>query len=202
MQIKILSLLAALAMTLSLTACPSQQTEESNTANNEQATEAQTDTHTETSTETTSEPADEPGEPADEHGDMETKNTETEMATEEHGDEHSEEHAEADAKVAAVAGNPENGAKVFMSKTCNACHKISSLEGAVGALGPALDGIAKTAATRKEGMDAMAYIKESIEKPDAHLVDGFQNIMTPGLRDQMSDEEYQDLLAYLMTLKG
>ena len=118
-----------------------------------------------------------------------------ELATEEHA---TEEHA----TVATVAGNPENGSKVFLARTCNACHKISSLEGALGALGPALDGVGTRSATRKPGMDAMDYLKESIEKPDAYLVEGYQNIMTAGLKDQMSDDEYKDLLAYLMSLKS
>ena len=164
MRIKTLSLLAALSLILSLTACPSKEAQDTSTS-----TETSTEAHTE--------------------------------ATDTHTEEHTETPAE-ESEVVAVAGNPENGAKVFMSKTCNACHKITTLEGAVGALGPALDDVGTVAATRKEGMDAVAYLKESIEKPDAFLVEGFQNVMTPGLHEQMSAEEYQDLIAYLMSLKG
>ena len=126
-----------------------------------------------------------------------------EHATEEHAtEEHATEEHATEEHVATVSGNPENGAKVFMAKTCNACHKIASLDGAVGAVGPALDGIATLAATRKEGLDAVAYLKEAIENPGAHLVDGYPNMMPAGLNASMSADEYQDLIAYLMSLKG
>lgn len=171
MRIKILSLLATMALSLSLTACPSQETK---STSDQQATQTEAPA-VESTTATTAE-------------------------SKESSEEHSEESAEME--VASMAGNPENGAKVFMGKTCNVCHKVSTLEGAVGALGPVLDGIGTQAATRKAGLDAMAYLKESIEKPDAYLVEGYQNIMTPGLKEQMNDEEYQDLLAYLMSLKS
>lgn len=106
------------------------------------------------------------------------------------------------ASAEAVSGDVQAGAKVFTTKTCTTCHKITGLEGAVGVLGPALDGIGSRAATRVQGMSAEAYLRQSIEEPGAHLVEGFQNVMTPNLKDSMSDKEYQDLLAYLLSLKS
>ncbi|PKL79954.1 MAG: hypothetical protein CVV27_01090 [Candidatus Melainabacteria bacterium HGW-Melainabacteria-1] len=103
-----------------------------------------------------------------------------------------------DAKPA-TGGNVEAGAKVFMSKTCQTCHAVSSVAGAVGALGPKLDGLGKTAATRVAGKSAEDYIKESIEAPNAHVVEGFQPMMPP-LRTTMTDQEYTDLLAFLSSL--
>lgn len=128
-----------------------------------------------------------------------TATTEETKTTTETTEEKTEEKA---VKTAALSGDPEKGSKVFLSKTCNACHTISSLPGAVGTIGPKLDGLASRAGERKPGMDAVAYITESIETPSAFIVPGFQNMMTPGLRNNMTDEEFQDLLAFLMTLKS
>jgi cytochrome c2 len=99
-------------------------------------------------------------------------------------------------------GNAEGGPQVFIARGCTACHAIKSLPEAKGNIGPALDGVGERAATRVEGLDAMAYLKQSIEQPDAYLVEGYQNMMVKGLHSQMSPQEYADLLAYLMSLKS
>ena len=78
------------------------------------------------------------------------------------------------------SGHPENGPAIFMAKGCAACHKIDGLEGANGAVGPALTGLGQRAGSRVAGKEAVAYIRESIEKPN--------------------DDEYKDLVAYLETL--
>lgn len=99
------------------------------------------------------------------------------------------------------AGNPENGSAVFMSKGCAACHAIEGLDGAVGAVGPALTGLGQRAASRVPGKDAVAYIRESIEKPNEYVVDGFAaGLMPANLKASMSADEYKDLVAYLETL--
>jgi len=97
------------------------------------------------------------------------------------------------------AGDPANGPAVFTAKGCGACHALSSVPGAVGAVGPKLDGLSQTAASRKPGMNAEDYIKESIEKPTAFVVSGFPPAMPP-LRASMSDKEYKDLVAFLASL--
>ncbi len=100
------------------------------------------------------------------------------------------------------SGDAIAGKQVFLSKTCTVCHKVSGVPEAVGVLGPALDNIGNIAATRVAGLDAVAYLQQSIEKPEAHLVEGFQNVMTPNLKGTMSETEYNDLIAYLMSLKS
>jgi cytochrome c2 len=115
--------------------------------------------------------------------------------TEEHAAK-TEEHA---AKTVAVKGDAKAGVQVFKTKTCTTCHVVSSVEGAVGAIGPKLDGLGKTAATRVAGKDAVAYIKESIENPTAFVVNGYAPAM-PALKSTMSDKEYEDLVAFLVSL--
>ena len=139
---------------------------------------------------------------AEEHKAEEHK-AEEHKAEEHKADEHkADEHAaDGHADVKTVAGNPENGGAVFMKATCQACHKISTLDGAVGALGPALDGIGARAASRVDGLSAEAYIRQSIEQPDAYKVDGYAVPMTAGLNKNLTETEYNDLVAYLLALK-
>ncbi len=108
--------------------------------------------------------------------------------------------APAKTETASLKGNAEAGKKVFVAKTCTVCHAIASLPEAKGAIGPKLDGLSKVAATRVAGQDAETYIKTSIEKPESFLSPGYQNLMTQGLRQQMNDQEYADLVSYLLTL--
>jgi cytochrome c2 len=103
---------------------------------------------------------------------------------------------------ASLKGDPANGPTVFKSKGCVACHKVASIPEAQGAVGPALDGVATVAATRVSGEDAETYLRNSIEKPEAFLVPGYQNLMMQGLRAQMSDQEYADLITWMLTLKS
>lgn len=102
-------------------------------------------------------------------------------------------------KVAAVSGDVEAGKAVFKAKTCTICHAVSSVEGAVGAIGPKLDGLGKVAATRVAGLSAVDYIKQSIEEPNVFVVKDYPPAMTP-LRSTMNDEEFTNLVAFLSTL--
>jgi len=99
-----------------------------------------------------------------------------------------------------LVGNAANGPKLFVSKTCSTCHTITKVAGATGTIGPKLDGLASRAGTRKPGMSAEDYIKESIEKPGAFVVPTFANAMTPTIRSTMTDQEFADLVAFLKTL--
>lgn len=63
-------------------------------------------------------------------------------------------------------------------------------------------GIATRAGNRVEGMGAEAYIRDSILNPGAYTVDGFpEGVMPPDLMEQMSQEELEAVVAYLLTLK-
>jgi mono/diheme cytochrome c family protein len=91
------------------------------------------------------------------------------------------------------------GRTLFTSQGCSACHTLSSVPGAVGVVGPKLDGMATTAASRKPGMSAGAYIEESIRDPAAFTVSGFPAGVMPKL--PLSDSQIKDLVAFLLTLK-
>ncbi|MGE3728430.1 MAG: c-type cytochrome [Candidatus Sericytochromatia bacterium] len=111
-------------------------------------------------------------------------------------------HVKDSKELAALStGNAENGPAVFKAKGCSACHVVSSVEGAVGQVGPKLDGLAERAKTRVAGKDAMAYIRESIENPGAYVVEKYPaGLMPANLKQSMSDQEYNDLVAFLAKL--
>lgn len=109
-------------------------------------------------------------------------------------------HAQGDAGAKVAEGDPEAGKQVFVQNGCGACHKIASVPSAGGTVGPELDGLMSRAGDRVAGQDAEAYIRESIVDPYAHVVDGYAKLMPPNQREQMSDQEFADLIAFLESL--
>jgi len=101
---------------------------------------------------------------------------------------------------ASTGGDASTGPTVFAAKGCVACHTIQGLSGAVGQLGPELTNLATNAASRVPGESADAYIRKAIEDPPAFVVDGFAPIMPATIRSTMNDTEFEDLIAYLLTL--
>lgn len=110
-----------------------------------------------------------------------------------------------------AAGNADNGQKLFTSgkgsaAACAGCHSIKPNEKLVG---PSLAGISGQAATiikdpnyKGNAKDAAGYIHESIVEPNAYVVPGFPpNVMPANYGKDLSGQEINDLVAYLMTLK-
>jgi cytochrome c len=68
-------------------------------------------------------------------------------------------------------------------------------------VGPSLGGIANVAGQMVSGQSAEEYLHESIVSPDAYVVEGFQSgIMPSNYGTQLSEQQINDLVAYLMTL--
>lgn len=100
-----------------------------------------------------------------------------------------------------VAGSLEaEGSALFAGKgRCATCHSLSADTVIVG---PSLAGIATHAASRIEGLTAAEYLEESIVRPDAYRPPGFENEqMDTSLAKQLTVEEIEALVAYLLTLK-
>lgn len=89
------------------------------------------------------------------------------------------------------------GQSVF-SRSCAACH--STFPGTT-IVGPSLAGIAVTAETRVEGQDALTYLYSSILQPGDFLVDGYDDLMPAALGKQLTGEQLDAVVAYLMTLE-
>jgi len=82
---------------------------------------------------------------------------------------------------------------------CTTCH---SLEPDLVIVGPSLAGIGSRAGSAVEGQSAEEYIHTSIVSPNEHIVEGFaEGLMPQGFGDQLSDEELDDLVSYLLSLE-
>ena len=62
-----------------------------------------------------------------------------------------------------------------------------------------MDGIADRASSRVQGLTAKQYIEQSINDPAAFVVEDFMPLM-PSLRTTMTDQEFEILVSYLLTL--
>jgi sulfur-oxidizing protein SoxX len=104
-----------------------------------------------------------------------------------------------------VSGDAAAGEELFHQTTidsqpgCITCH---SLEPDTVLVGPSMAGIASRAGSRVSGESAQEYIHQSILNPDAYTVEGFSaGVMPAGFADALSEQQVNDLVAYLMTLQ-
>lgn len=81
---------------------------------------------------------------------------------------------------------------------CAQCHALTP---DTIVIGPSLAGIASRAGTRMEGYTAEEYIETSILNPQKYVVDGFKPTMPTNFAKELTSEELNAVIAYLMTLK-
>ncbi|NJL05314.1 MAG: cytochrome c [Chloroflexaceae bacterium] len=116
---------------------------------------------------------------------------------------------ETESEAAPVASGPsaEQGKAIFTSAVigagtngCGNCHYVKASQGDLA--GPNLSGIGERAATRVPGLTAEEYIRQSIVDPTAYEVEGWSAAAMPAnYGAEMSEEEIESLVLYLMTLK-
>ena len=109
-----------------------------------------------------------------------------------------------DALAEVVSGDAALGESLFnefqpeASFACATCHLANS---EAWLIGPGLLGISQRAAARVEGQSAPEYIQNSIRNPSLFVVAGFpDNLMPKVYGDIFTDEQINNLIAYLMTL--
>jgi mono/diheme cytochrome c family protein len=90
------------------------------------------------------------------------------------------------------------GRQLYRSLGCANCHE-PNLFGQ--RLGPPLDHAGTVAATRRPGVSAEEYIRQSIVDPGAYLVPGYQDSMPRDLGRDLSPTDLDALVAYLLSLK-
>ena len=88
------------------------------------------------------------------------------------------------------------GALLFATKGCTGCHTHASFPNARMQVGPDLTAVADRAGTRVSGLDARAYIRQSLREPGAYRVAGYSALM-PDLG--LTDEQIDSLTAFLLS---
>jgi mono/diheme cytochrome c family protein len=103
-----------------------------------------------------------------------------------------------------VSGDAERGAEIFRRKisedipACSSCHTSGFIRGAV--LAPGLTGIRDRAATRVPGLSVEEYLRASILTPHVYIVEGYSDDMFAKYAEVLTEQEIEDLIAYLKTL--
>lgn len=90
---------------------------------------------------------------------------------------------------------------LFSSMGCIGCHNLDlpQDDANIGPLGPNLGNLDETAPNRIVGIDADQYVNQSITAPNDYIVAGYNSgIMPQNLAEQMSDEEIQGLVTWLL----
>ena len=87
------------------------------------------------------------------------------------------------------------GDTVF-SRECARCH---ALEPDTVIVGPSLQGIGERAGTRVAGQAAAEYLLVSVLDPADYLVEGFEDLMPTTLGTELTGEELDAVIAYLLT---
>ncbi|MFN8410927.1 MAG: cytochrome c [Anaerolineales bacterium] len=89
------------------------------------------------------------------------------------------------------------GQQVFNAR-CATCH---ALVPDTIIIGPSLAGVATRAETRVKGLNAEEYIQMSILRPGDYVVEGFNNVMIANFSKELTNEDMNALVAFLLTLK-
>ena len=107
---------------------------------------------------------------------------------------------------ASVEGDAAHGEEIFntfyaeTSFACATCHHTDTEERLIG---PGLLNISEIAGTLVPGESAEEYIHQSIVDPSAYVVEGYPDgLMPQNWGTVLSEQDIQDLIAYLFTLKG
>ena len=99
------------------------------------------------------------------------------------------------------------GRRLFTELRCNTCHAIgpglAAAPVAAPPRGPALDGLYSREVTLRDGGKVRAddaYLRESILRPQAKVVAGYEPIM-PSFDSQVNEQQILQLITYIKSLK-
>jgi cytochrome c551/c552 len=96
-------------------------------------------------------------------------------------------------------GNAAAGEAVFNANGCASCHTFGPAN-ATGTVGPDLDKAPASDAKADNNMDLAAFIKESIEDPDAYIAKGYSKGIMPSTFDEsLSGKQLNDLVAFIVS---
>jgi cytochrome c2 len=105
---------------------------------------------------------------------------------------------------APITGDVERGAQLFAQgqgeiPPCSTCHQTVTGQFSF-TIGPNLDGISERAGTQVDGLTREAYLRQSILEPERYIVSGYRDIMYLDYGAYLTEQNIQDLIAYLLTL--
>ena len=92
-----------------------------------------------------------------------------------------------------ASGDAAAGKQVFASNGCGSCHTFEPA-GSSGTTGPDLDELPDFA--EKANQELAAFTRESIEKPNDYVEEGFPEGVMPSY-DQLDEKQLNDLVAFL-----
>ena len=104
------------------------------------------------------------------------------------------------ARLAALDTPEARGEQLYMTQGCQACH---SLDGTV-VVGPSWKNIFGTKESLDDGSTVIVdedYIRNSILNPGEQIVDGFQNVMPSNFGDMLAEQDVDDLIAFISSLR-
>lgn len=102
----------------------------------------------------------------------------------------------------AAVSPAEAGETVFNEVAAPACNTCHSLEPGQVLVGPSLANIGAQAGSRVSGQSAEDYLYQSVLTPNDFVVEGFSaNIMPETYASQLTEQQVDDLVAYMLTLK-
>ena len=90
------------------------------------------------------------------------------------------------------------GRQLYRSLGCANCHEPNLFGQQVG---PPIDHVGTVAGTRRPGMSAEEYLRQSILDPGAYVVPGYQDSMPRGLGRDLTPTDLDALVAYLLSLR-
>jgi len=101
--------------------------------------------------------------------------------------------------TASGGGNAAAGKAVFAANGCASCHTFASAN-ATGTIGPNLDTAPAQDAKADNNMNLAAFIKESIQNPDAYIAKGYtKGIMPATFGKSLSPTQLNDLVAFIVS---
>jgi cytochrome c553 len=80
---------------------------------------------------------------------------------------------------------------------CATCHTLDGTP----LVGPSFEGLSERAGSRIPGMSAEEYIHQSILNPGAYIVQGYQNSMNSTYAQFFSEEDIDNLTAFLLSVE-
>ena len=98
--------------------------------------------------------------------------------------------------AAMATADPANGEALSLVNACIGCHALDPDQQMTG---PTWHNMGDTAANRVGGSSPALYLYNSIANPNAFVVEGYpSNIMPQNYNDTLSEQDFADLVSYLL----